>query len=48
MSSLTGKVAIVTALSRGIGRSISLRLGRDGAAVTVNYPWFVTLAIPKP
>jgi 3-oxoacyl-[acyl-carrier protein] reductase len=37
MSSLIGKVAIVTASSRGIGRSIALRLGRDGAAVTVNY-----------
>jgi 3-oxoacyl-[acyl-carrier protein] reductase len=37
MSSLTGKVAIVTASSRGIGRSIALRLVRDGAAVAVNY-----------
>jgi 3-oxoacyl-[acyl-carrier protein] reductase len=37
MSSLTGKVAIVTASSRGIGRSIALRLGREGAAVAVNY-----------
>jgi 3-oxoacyl-[acyl-carrier protein] reductase len=37
MSSLTGKVAIVTASSRGIGRAIALRLGRDGAAVAVNY-----------
>jgi 3-oxoacyl-[acyl-carrier protein] reductase len=37
MSLLTGKVAIVTASSRGIGRSIALHLGRDGAAVAVNY-----------
>ncbi len=37
MSSLTEKVAIVTASSRGIGRSIALRLGRDGSAVAVNY-----------
>jgi 3-oxoacyl-[acyl-carrier protein] reductase len=37
MSSLTGKVAIVTASSRGIGRAIAFRLGRDGAAVAVNY-----------
>jgi 3-oxoacyl-[acyl-carrier protein] reductase len=37
MSSLTGKIAIVTASSRGIGRAIALRLGRDGAAVVVNY-----------
>jgi 3-oxoacyl-[acyl-carrier protein] reductase len=42
MSSLTGKVAIVTASSRGIGRSIALRLGRDGAAVAVNY-----IALPE-
>jgi 3-oxoacyl-[acyl-carrier protein] reductase len=37
MSSLTGKVAIVTASSRGIGRAIAQRLGREGAAVVVNY-----------
>jgi 3-oxoacyl-[acyl-carrier protein] reductase len=37
MSSLTGKVAIVTASSRGIGRAIALRLSREGAAVAVNY-----------
>jgi 3-oxoacyl-[acyl-carrier protein] reductase len=27
----------VTGASRGIGRGIALRLGRDGAAVAVNY-----------
>ncbi|NJM74450.1 MAG: SDR family oxidoreductase [Acaryochloridaceae cyanobacterium RU_4_10] len=37
MTALTGKVAIVTASSRGIGKEIALRLGRDGAAVAVNY-----------
>jgi 3-oxoacyl-[acyl-carrier protein] reductase len=35
--SLEGRVAIVTGASRGIGRAISLELGRRGAAVIVNY-----------
>jgi NAD(P)-dependent dehydrogenase (short-subunit alcohol dehydrogenase family) len=33
MSSLTGKVAIVTASSRGIGRSIALAKSAVGTAV---------------
>jgi len=34
---LEGKIAIVTGGSRGIGRAISLELGRAGAFVVVNY-----------
>jgi 3-oxoacyl-[acyl-carrier protein] reductase len=37
MSALQGKVAIVTGSSRGIGRAIAERLGRDGASVVVTY-----------
>src|SRR5262249_28033798 len=34
---LQGKTAIVTGGSRGIGRAIAERLGREGASVVVNY-----------
>jgi len=34
---LSGKTALVTGASRGLGRAIALRLAREGAAIAVNY-----------
>ena len=37
MSTLKGKVAVVTGASKGIGSAIAKKLADDGAAVVVNY-----------
>ncbi|KEO84509.1 enoyl-[acyl-carrier-protein] reductase FabL [Tumebacillus flagellatus] len=37
MSSLTGKIALVTGGSRGIGRAIALKLAEEGADVVINF-----------
>src|SRR5260221_14738611 len=37
MSKLTGKVAVVTGASQGIGAGIAKALGAEGASVVVNY-----------
>ena len=37
LKNLSGKIALVTGSSRGIGRAMATRLSREGASVAVNY-----------
>ncbi len=37
MNKLTGKVALITGASRGIGRAIAVEFAKEGASVIINY-----------
>ncbi len=37
MGRLSGKIALVTGASRGIGRAIAIELAKEGASIVINY-----------
>lgn len=37
MAALTGKVAVITGDSKGIGRAVAKRFAAEGASIVINY-----------
>ena len=45
---LTGKIALVTGSSQGIGRATALRLAQSGAHIVINYRSKASTAVKPP